>query len=84
MSISSKNKDTGPSELRAQVLKVALQDPYPHTKKKGYRSRELKVALQGLYPYLLCCHATSMAPYLSEPMIFSIASTGFRPMHCIT
>lgn len=63
MSISSKNKDTGPSELRAQVLKVALQ---------------------GLYPYLLCCHATSMAAYLSEPMIFSIASTGFRPMHCIT
>ena len=78
----------GLSGLRAQVLKVALQNPYPHTKKdtgpSELRAQVLKVALQGLYPYLLCCHATSMAAYLSDPMIFSIASTGFRPMHCIT
>ena len=28
--------------------------------------------------------ATVMAAYLSEPITFSIASTGFIPTHCIT
>ena len=33
---------------------------------------------------LMASQATVIAAYLSEPMIFSIASTGFNPTHCMT
>ena len=33
---------------------------------------------------LMTSQATVIAAYLSEPMTFSIASTGFNPTHCMT
>ena len=33
---------------------------------------------------LMASQATVIAAYLSEPMTFSIASTGFNPTHCMT
>ena len=79
----------GPNDLRGHLT------PFRKHRKRGCLTEnqdQFSARLPHFYWLVLffhglcgaCPQATAMAAYLSEPMIFSIASTGFMPTHCIT